>query len=292
MRSLADSLITPDLSPRTLKEQCSNHIPPSLARRISRPVRRTSPASRDGCASGRRSSSSKPLPPDRLELPHSLLHHLGDGCRDQRCGPRYGPPGPGTLLRSRRYSSGTARRSTRRLSILAERGDAQDAVQDAFLIALQRPADLREPAAAAAWLHAVVRNACRMRLRASRETPSEILVVDRGGELDPEDALERLALRDWVWTALERLPESLRATIMLRYFIRGCSYADIGAVLGISIGTVRSRLNQAKRPRAASSQLSSLGGESAGWASRRLASISRCSCWGIPRRESRPRDAP
>jgi RNA polymerase sigma factor (sigma-70 family) len=148
----------------------------------------------------------------------------------------------GTLLERHRASLYASA-----LSILGERGEAQDAVQDAFLIALQRLADLREPTAAAAWLHAIVRNACRMRLRASRETPSEILTLDRRDELDPEDALERLALRDWVWTALERLPESLRATIMLRYFTRRCSYAEIGAILGIPIGTVRSRLNQAKR---------------------------------------------
>lgn len=133
------------------------------------------------------------------------------------------------------------------LSILRERAEAQDALQDAFLIALQRLGDLREPAAAGAWLHAIVRNACLTRLRGRREVPSELSLPDGGDELGPEDALERLALRDWIWTALEGLPEGLRATVMLRYFSRRSSYAEIGAILGIPIGTVRSRLNQAKR---------------------------------------------
>lgn len=133
------------------------------------------------------------------------------------------------------------------LSILRDRGRAQDAVQDAFLIALGRLSDLREPAAAGAWLRAIVRSRCLMSLRASREQPADVPVVDPGDGLDPERALERLALRDWVWAALDRLPADLRATVMLRFFTGRAFYAEIAAVLGIPVGTVRSRLNQAKR---------------------------------------------
>ena len=51
---------------------------------------------------------------------------------------------------------------------------------------------------------------------------------------------------DWLWTALERLPDDQRVTIMLRYFGRHAAYEEIAATLGIPVGTVRSRLNQAK----------------------------------------------
>jgi RNA polymerase sigma factor (sigma-70 family) len=132
------------------------------------------------------------------------------------------------------------------LAILGDRARAQDAVQDAFLVALRRLHELREPAAAGAWLRTIVRNECRMRLRSCRELPGEV-AHDSVRPCDVDEALERLALRDWLWTALEALPDELRATVMLRYFTRHAAYGEIAAILGIPVGTVRSRLNQAKR---------------------------------------------
>lgn len=132
------------------------------------------------------------------------------------------------------------------LSMLREREAAHDAVQETFLVALQRLGDLRDPAAAAAWLHAIVRNACLMHIRRSgRELPDEA-PEGSGGVAEVDEALERLALGSWVWTALEELPEDLRVTVMLRYFTRTRSYRQIAATLGVPVGTVRSRLNQAK----------------------------------------------
>ncbi len=133
------------------------------------------------------------------------------------------------------------------LAILGDSALAQDAVQDAFLIALRRIGELREPAAAAAWLHAIVRNACRMRLRKDREAPGLDLATIDDRSSSADEALDHLALRDWLWTALEDLPDDLRATVMLRYFTNHAAYAEIAAILGIPVGTVRSRLNQAKR---------------------------------------------
>jgi Sigma-70, region 4 len=49
-----------------------------------------------------------------------------------------------------------------------------------------------------------------------------------------------------VWAALYELPEVLRVTAMLRYFGFYSSYAEISAILGVPIGTVKSRLNQVK----------------------------------------------
>jgi hypothetical protein len=49
-----------------------------------------------------------------------------------------------------------------------------------------------------------------------------------------------------VWAALYELPEVLRVTAMLRYFGSYSSYEEISAVLGVPVGTVRSRLNQVK----------------------------------------------
>ena len=58
------------------------------------------------------------------------------------------------------------------VGLLGNRADALDAVQDTFVIALLRLDGLRHAGAARAWLHAVLRNVCLMRIRQRREIPS------------------------------------------------------------------------------------------------------------------------
>ncbi|HZO79907.1 MAG TPA: RNA polymerase sigma factor [Solirubrobacteraceae bacterium] len=131
------------------------------------------------------------------------------------------------------------------IGLLGNRDDALDALQDTYLTALLRLGELRDPAAARAWLHAVVRNACLMRVRRRRELPFDW--VEHAAEAsDPEEMLEANLMRDWVWQALEALPLEERIAVMLRYFTRCVSYEAIARVTGVPVGTVRSRLNRAR----------------------------------------------
>ena len=136
------------------------------------------------------------------------------------------------------------------LQILGHGWDAQDAVHDTFLLALCKIDQVRDPAAVGGWLHMVLRNVCRMRLRKGQgEILSDELpqYAERSSpEPSPEEAIDRLAMRDWVWTALATLPEVLRVTAMLRYFGSHTSYEEISAILDVPVGTVKSRLNQVK----------------------------------------------
>src|SRR5215210_2959639 len=136
------------------------------------------------------------------------------------------------------------------LQILGHGWEAQDAVHDTFLLALRKIEQVRDPAAIGGWLHMVLRNVCRTRLR---ERQGEILFEElplyaqrRSPEPSPEEVVDRLAMRTWVWTALASLPEVLRVTAMLRYFGSNASYEEIASILGVPVGTVRSRLNQVK----------------------------------------------
>ncbi len=136
------------------------------------------------------------------------------------------------------------------LRILGHGEQAQDAVQETFLAALRSIDRVREPAAVGGWLHTVLRNVCRMRLR---EAQGEILldelphgIEERSSETSVEESIDDLALREWVWTALGRLPETLQVTAVMRYFGGRASYEEISATLGVPVGTVKSRLNQAK----------------------------------------------
>jgi RNA polymerase sigma factor (sigma-70 family) len=136
------------------------------------------------------------------------------------------------------------------LSLLGYGPDAEDAVQDAALTALRRIGDVRDPAATGAWLRAIVRNTCRMRLRADRETPG-LHGLDHLRPLDhelshPERLIEQHAMRDWIWSAVEALPPRLRLVLMLRHFSGINSYHDIATACEVPVGTVRSRLSQAR----------------------------------------------
>jgi RNA polymerase sigma factor (sigma-70 family) len=131
------------------------------------------------------------------------------------------------------------------VGLLANRADAHDAVQDTCLVALARLGDLRDAGAARAWLNAVVRNVCLMRLRQRRELPSdEVESLDTAP--DPAELLDRHLARDWVWHALDLLPADERLTVVLRYFTRCESYEAIARLTDVPVGTVRSRLNRAR----------------------------------------------
>ena len=134
------------------------------------------------------------------------------------------------------------------LALVGYRPEAEDAVQETFLIAMQHLASLREPGAIGPWLSMVVRRAClQHRRRHRRET-----LVDRMPDLVDErmsidERIERLEMRDWIWNALQQLPEALRITTMMRYFASYDSYEELALILGVPIGTVRSRLSEARR---------------------------------------------
>ncbi len=133
-------------------------------------------------------------------------------------------------------------------SILGYRPDAEDAVQEAVLIVLRRIGDLRDPAALKPWLRAIVRTACLTQMRTTKPTPVE--------EVEPCSFLASIAIPRDCWTATScgtgwRTPWTncrprLRLVTMLRYFTDITSYEDIAQVCGIPVGTVRSRLSQAR----------------------------------------------
>ncbi len=131
------------------------------------------------------------------------------------------------------------------LALLGHGPDVDDVVQDAVLVALRRIGDVRDPAAVGPWLRMIVRNACRSRLR----VPRDLQLVDRHASTDPtpEQILERHALRDWLWQAIEELPPPTRMAVMLRHFSTNVtSYQQIAAACGVPVGTVRSRLSNGR----------------------------------------------
>jgi RNA polymerase sigma-70 factor, ECF subfamily len=129
--------------------------------------------------------------------------------------------------------------------------DAQDALQEG-LIALARGIRRYDGRSAfTTWAYRVVTNACldELRRRGRRPLPRPPGPSEAGEPApvppavsDAADAgMEAVAVRLEVDAALARLPEEFRAAVVLRDLC-DLDYAEIGRVLGVLPGTVRSRI--------------------------------------------------
>lgn len=131
--------------------------------------------------------------------------------------------------------------------ILRDTSSAEDAVQQAFLIAWRELPKLRDESRLEAWLYRLLVNACYAEIRrAGRWQPGLRLVTD----LDPDPTTERAQLgverRDELERGFRRLSGEQRAVLVMHHYL-GLSGAEIAEALGISPGTVRSRLHYARQ---------------------------------------------
>jgi RNA polymerase sigma-70 factor (ECF subfamily) len=126
--------------------------------------------------------------------------------------------------------------------LLASGTEAEDAVQDALVVAWQRFDDLREPDKFEAWLDRIVVNGCRDRLR-RRGT---VRFVPLAIEMDPagRDPFVAFLERDALLTSVDRLTPDERIVVVLRFWA-DLSLETIGERLGWPLGTVKSRLHRA-----------------------------------------------
>jgi RNA polymerase sigma-70 factor (ECF subfamily) len=129
------------------------------------------------------------------------------------------------------------------LAILGHGPDIDDVLQDTALTALRHIGAVRDPAAVGAWLRAITRNTCRMRLRGRVAT---VPLSDAVLPPSADQVTETHALRDWIWTAMDELSPSLRLVLMLRHFSGVTAYDQIAEACRLPVGTVRSRLHQAR----------------------------------------------
>jgi RNA polymerase sigma-70 factor, ECF subfamily len=132
--------------------------------------------------------------------------------------------------------------------------DAQDVVQDAFLNAYQSLASFKGDSQFFTWLYRIAVNTAislkRKRrvvysIRAGRGSEGGDEPIDPSDLSRPEHGLERSEVERRVQDALNRLSPEHRTVLVLKD-MDGQKYEDMAEILGVPIGTIRSRLHRAR----------------------------------------------
>ena len=133
--------------------------------------------------------------------------------------------------------------------VLGNSADAEDVSQEAFLRAYQKFDSLREADKFRAWVNRIVFRLALNRQRGYRrrlvrDTAWQITetraMIDGAKDVEQRVMLERLRKE------IERLPRRFRSVLQLS-LVEEMDAADVGAVLGIPEGTVRSRAHTARK---------------------------------------------
>ena len=138
---------------------------------------------------------------------------------------------------------------------ISDPGEVEDVTQEAFIKAYKALPKFRGDSAFYTWLYRIAANAAKTYLVARGRRPTgeasveDIESFEHSGLVSevstPEAVVMGEELAAVVESALEELPDELRAALTLREF-EGLSYDDIAEVLGCPVGTVRSRIFRAR----------------------------------------------
>jgi len=129
--------------------------------------------------------------------------------------------------------------------ILRDSGRAEDALQNALVIAWRRLPHLRDADRFEAWIHRVLVHACYDESQRARQWTAKIRVLPADGPTIP-DGSSSVADRDELERAFRRLPIDQRAVFVLHHYL-GLPLVEIAELLEIPAGTARSRLHYATR---------------------------------------------
>lgn len=133
------------------------------------------------------------------------------------------------------------------LGICGNVQEAKDAVQDSFVMAWLKLEKLENNAAFGGWLKKILTRTCYHSFHKKSLPPIPTALAGTSpGEEEINQKLEQADTLHRLYTTLAHLPETLHSTLLLRYFSGFRSYDEIAIILGIPVGTVRSRLSQAK----------------------------------------------
>ena len=127
--------------------------------------------------------------------------------------------------------------------ILRDPGLAEDALQNALVLAWRRIPKLRDPDRFEAWIHRIVVHACYDESQRARHWRSDVRVLPMAGPSTPDGSVA-LAERDELERAFRQLTIEQRAVFVLHHYL-GLPLVEVAELLDIPAGTARSRLHYA-----------------------------------------------
>ncbi|MDD2499499.1 MAG: sigma-70 family RNA polymerase sigma factor [Geobacter sp.] len=142
--------------------------------------------------------------------------------------------------------------------ISSNEADAADIVQETFLAAWRKIKEFRGEAKLSTWLTSIAVNQARTRWQQNRQKQGREESLDSSDEAgqgrslqvasdqpSAMEQLERLALRELLERCIRALDQGFREVLVLRD-MRDMPYDEVGQVLGLREGTVKSRLFRAR----------------------------------------------
>jgi RNA polymerase sigma-70 factor (ECF subfamily) len=127
--------------------------------------------------------------------------------------------------------------------ILRDPGLAEDALQNALVLAWRRIPKLRDPERFEAWIHRILVHACYDESQRARHWTATVRVLPIDGPSTP-DGSDAVADRDELERAFRRLSIDQRAVFVLHHYL-GLPLVEVAELLEIPAGTARSRLHYA-----------------------------------------------
>jgi RNA polymerase sigma-70 factor (ECF subfamily) len=127
--------------------------------------------------------------------------------------------------------------------------EAEDLLQDVFLLAHRKIGSFRGDASLGTWLHRLAVNLCLDHLRGR-----QVRMARTTDSIDEDDAAEPVAVAPVVPTAISRidleraiaqLPDGYRAAFVL-HDVEGLEHHEVARALGISTGTSKSQVHKAR----------------------------------------------
>jgi RNA polymerase sigma-70 factor (ECF subfamily) len=135
------------------------------------------------------------------------------------------------------------------LHVLGDPHEAAEVAQDAFVRAWQALGQLREPAKFPAWLCRIAGNLARRRLSvregAARAASLEKVAEMKAPSNSPSDSAEQSEILRLLGALMETLPDNQRLAFTL-FYVDGYSYSDLGRMLDLPEGTVKTHLHRAR----------------------------------------------
>ena len=136
------------------------------------------------------------------------------------------------------------------IRLTGNRHDAEDLTQEVF-VRVFRSLSTYQPGTFEGWLHRITTNLFLDQARRKQRIRFDALSDERADRLHsalptPDTAYADQTFDDDIERALSTLPPEFRAAVVL-CDVEGLSYEEIGATLGVKLGTVRSRIHRGRQ---------------------------------------------